>query len=339
MMKPYWMIIAICSTSAVFAQTVASAPSTYQQSISLKSSPELDALLHQKEEEPTLRPYDLVSIETYHADALNRVARIDQDGSMDLPIVGRVELEGLTSSKASQMIARSYEDHSLVLSPIVTVTVLESPSRVITVTGEVGSPGLYPVIGSNNRKESSTQTSSSTPINGIRTLGQLISAAGGLKDTASNVVTLIRPSLSKPLTIILSSDPSNDEYSALPLYAGDELRVAHIGTAYVVGAVKKQGAIMLKNFSPTSVAEAVAMSDGIGYEASADDAKLVRTQGTVRVLIAIPVRKILEGRVADIALQNDDILYIPTNKTKAAIKGGAAGLIVSLASTYIYAHP
>jgi polysaccharide export outer membrane protein len=81
------------------------------------------------------------------------------------------------------------------------------------------------------------------------------------------------------------------------------------------------------------------MSDGVGFEASADNSLLLRTEGTKRILIPVHVRRILQGKAEDIALQNDDILYIPTNSGKAALKGGAAGLIVSLASTYIYAHP
>jgi len=221
-----------------------------------------------------------------------------------------------------------------VLSPGVTLEVLDSPGRTITVSGEVAKPGVYPAAG--DAVSGGTGTNGAS---GVRTLNQALSLAGGLKDTASGIVTLIRPSLPGPVSIPLGTDPNHQPYAALPVFAGDEVRVAHVGQAYVIGAVGKQGAVPLKNYSPTTVSQAVSVAGGIGLEASANSARLVRIQGDQRVVTVVHVRKILAGKEPDFALQNDDILYIPTNEGKAALKAGAAGIIVSLASTYIYAHP
>lgn len=323
-----------CAATGV-SQTVSSAPSRWVDPSHIDSRAELALLMEAHEPELTLQTYDLISVHVYGAEALAARGRIGPDGSFDMPLAGRIKLGGLTTQQAGQAIARLVRDQNLVITPAVTVDVLESPGRVVTVSGEVTHPGVYPIFGDNQVTAASTATTTG----GVHTLSQAIGIAGGLKDTSADTVTLFRPSLPGPVSIPLGNDPNRQPYSNLPLMPGDEIRVPHVGMAYVVGAVKKQGAIPLKNYSPTTVGQAVSMSDGIGYEASPADARIVRTQGTGRIVLKLNVRKILEGKAADVALQNDDILYIPTNQAKAALKSGAAGLIVSLASTYIYAHP
>jgi polysaccharide export outer membrane protein len=278
-----------------------------------------------------IEKYDLLSVRVVGADELTVRARVAPDGGIDIPLAGHISLVGLTVEQAQNAIANLVREKNLVLSPGVTIEVLDSPGRTITVSGEVTKPGVYPAAG--DASVSPTVTS------GVRTLSQLLSLAGGLKDTASGIITLVRPSLPGPISIPLGTDPNHQIYAALPVFAGDEVRVAHVGQIYVIGAVGKQGAVPLKNYSPTTISQAVTVAGGIGFEASANSSRLVRMQGDKRVVTVVHVRKILSGDEPDFALQNDDILYIPTNKGKAALKSGAAGIIVSLASLYIYSHP
>jgi polysaccharide export outer membrane protein len=278
-----------------------------------------------------IEKYDLLSVRVVGADELAVRTRVAPDGGIDIPLAGHISVVGLTVEQAQNAIANLVRDKNLVLSPGVTIEVLDSPGRTITVSGEIAKPGVYPAAGDS--------TNGTTPTSGVRTLTQLLSLAGGLKDTASGVVTLVRPSLPAPVSIPLGTDPNHQPYAELPVFAGDEVRVAHVGQAYVIGAVGKQGAVPLKNYSSTTLSQAVTVAGGIGFEASANSARLVRMEGDKRVVTIVHVRKILDGKEPDFALQNDDILYIPTNKGKAALKSGAAGIIVSLASLYIYSHP
>ena len=50
----------------------------------------------------------------------------------------------------------------------------------------------------------------------------------------------------------------------------------------------------------------------------------------------MPLKAIMEGKASDMAMQDQDILMLPTSQIKAAIKGGGAALIVSVASAFIY---
>jgi polysaccharide export outer membrane protein len=95
----------------------------------------------------------------------------------------------------------------------------------------------------------------------------------------------------------------------------------------------------MKNTGPTTVLQLASLAGGIGFEGDRKDAHIVRTNGNSKYIVDINVQKILEGKQADVALQPEDILFIPTNSMRAAIKGGGSGLIVSLASAYLYTHP
>jgi polysaccharide export outer membrane protein len=208
--------------------------------------------------------------------------------------------------------------------PQVVVTEVSLPSAVVTVSGDAAKPGIFPALGD-------------------LTLIDYISLAGGLyKSTltgnpeTSPTVTLIRPGLAEPVTIPLGPDPATSPYARVPVFAGDEIRIGKLGVVYAVGALHNQGAYPLKAATATTVTELIALAGGIGYEASSGSASIVRTSGTGRVLLNVDIGKILSHEQADIALQRDDILFVPTNKLKAAIKGGGASLIIALASAYIY---
>ena len=53
-------------------------------------------------------------------------------------------------------------------------------------------------------------------------------------------------------------------------------------------------------------------------------------------MLPVPLKAIIEGKATDMAMQDQDILMLPTSQIKAAIKGGGAALIVSVASAFIY---
>jgi polysaccharide export outer membrane protein len=77
----------------------------------------------------------------------------------------------------------------------------------------------------------------------------------------------------------------------------------------------------------------MAQAGGIGFEGERGNTSIVRTDGDKQYVIKVNVSKILKGKVADIALQPNDIVFVPTNEMKAAIKGGGTGALVSLADT------
>jgi polysaccharide export outer membrane protein len=281
---------------------------------------ELDRLLTATEPAKVLQVDDVFTVQVYGIKDFNLQRRVGADGTVSLPLIGLLPLRGLTVEQLEQKIAGELRSGEFVQEPQVAVTVVSQPSLTVTLVGEVVKPGTFAALGRH-------------------TLGDYLAQAGGLKDTASSTVTLIRPGVADPIRVPLGPDPSFSRYAGIAIFPGDEIRVGKVGMFYVVGAFKNQGAYPLKNTTPTTVMNAIAVAGGVGYEASSSEARIYRTNSGRRVEINIDAGEIIKGKAEDISLRADDILFIPTNKMKAAIKGGGASLAVALASAYIYAHP
>ena len=91
-------------------------------------------------------PFDKLSIDVFGIEDLKREVQIDASGRLSFPLIGVVEAAGLTPDELSAVIERRLTGR-YVRNPEVTVNLEETVSQVITVDGQVGKAGLYPVIG------------------------------------------------------------------------------------------------------------------------------------------------------------------------------------------------
>jgi polysaccharide export outer membrane protein len=290
----------------------------------------LESLLHARRTDLQFAPDDVISVQVYGVKDYVVQQQIAQDGSVLFPLIGKVQVAGLTVEQLENSLAKLLASSGMVRDPQVTVTAISRPSAIVTVSGDVAKPGTFPAYGN-------------------RTLTDYLSDAGWLNNTvptgspisspASSTVTLLRPSLAQPVAIPLGPNPAHSPYGNIPLFPGDQIRVGTVGVVYAVGAFKTQGAYPLKNTSATTVLQLVALAGGIGYEADRKDAHVIRTEGDRRYILDLNVAGILKGKAADVALRSDDILFVPSNAMRAAIKGGGSGLVVSLAAAYLYSHP
>ena len=93
-----------------------------------------------------LAPLDTVNVLVYQAPELSRDYLIDQSGRLTLPLIGRVDAVGNSTTELGTVIARRLDEKYL-RNPNVTVSLKESASRVVTVDGSVKQPGIYPATG------------------------------------------------------------------------------------------------------------------------------------------------------------------------------------------------
>ncbi len=263
---------------------------------------------------------DVIHVSLAEPSTFDATVRVERNGTITLPYIATVGAAGLSVPELEQRIAELLEQDQYVRQPVVKITIDQQPSSTILISGDVVKPGTISIYGG-------------------QTLDHAIAAAGGFLPTASSVLTITRAGYDEPISVPIGPDPTHSAYGGLVLLPGDRVLVSRTGTYYVVGAVKTQGPYPLKSSTPTTVAEAIASAGGYGFEAILDSSKIVRTEGDHRVMISVPAGKIIRGKAKDIALLNDDILFVPTSALKAAVKGGGTGLVVSLASTYLYTHP
>ena len=87
-----------------------------------------------------LQPSDLIRILVFQEPDLLREIRISQESTINLPLIGTVDLRGKSVRQAEEQIRALY-DHDYFVNPQITVTVLEYSPRNVQVIGAVNTPG------------------------------------------------------------------------------------------------------------------------------------------------------------------------------------------------------
>ena len=331
-MRPFSVaaMLMMCLAIPSSAQSVnASLPAKLPSDAALPDTTVLEGLLHAKRQPLLFQTDDVLSVQIYGIDTYSEKQRVGDDGTIVFPLIGRTQVAGLSTEELQARIAKALGDGGMVRDAQVTVISELRPTEVVSVLGNVGKPGIYPAVGNLSLEDYLSQASG------------FIESSGGAtfaNSPASYTVTLYRPSLGVPVRVPLGPQPSDSIWGKIPIFAGDHIRVDKVGVVYAVGAFRTQGGYQLKNSSRTTVAQLIALAGGIGYEAASGDSHIVRKENGQQTLININVSKILKGTEADLTLQPDDILFVPTNQIKAAIKGGGPGLIVSAADAALFAR-
>ncbi|MGB6800567.1 MAG: polysaccharide biosynthesis/export family protein [Xanthobacteraceae bacterium] len=107
---------------------------------------------------------DILQISVFQINDLNSAVQVSQDGNITLPLVGKIQVAGRTTSESEQIIAAKLRQKYL-QSPQVSVSV-KTYGRRITVSGEVKGPRVL-------------------ADDGNTTLSQAIANAGGTSDLAN----------------------------------------------------------------------------------------------------------------------------------------------------------
>ena len=259
----------------------------------------------------TLLPGDVFEVQIFNVPKFDYKGRLDEKGVVTLPLIGDVKLGGLSLSGAEALLQRTLTERQMINDPHVILTVLESPNRFATIIGEVKTAGPVPVYGD-------------------KRLLDVISAAGGLTPASSPVIDIYRRGESTPIKVELSGDASRLSPANVMIHPGDSIVVSRVGVVYVIGATRLQGAIPLKNATPLTLVEALSLAGGVNFEAARGKAYILRVNGESRLELPFDVSKVLTLRTPDILLRNDDIILIPTDALKAALKSGAVGVAASL---------
>jgi polysaccharide export outer membrane protein len=88
-----------------------------------------------------LKPSDVISVEVFQEEDLNKSVRIEGDGSVALALVGKVKVAGMTVAEAQSLITDLYNRDYLV-DPQISVLVVQFSPKVVHILGSVNSPGV-----------------------------------------------------------------------------------------------------------------------------------------------------------------------------------------------------
>src|SRR5688572_11208743 len=88
---------------------------------------------------------DVVKISVYNNPDLAVETELSQKGAISFPLIGEVQLGGLTRSAAERAIAQRLDAGGFVPKPHVSLLVTQYRSQQVSVLGEVNKPGRYPI--------------------------------------------------------------------------------------------------------------------------------------------------------------------------------------------------
>ena len=92
----------------------------------------------------TLHPADRLQVSVWRDTALQREVRVLPDGSITLPLVGRIVVAGLDTDTVEKQLVERLKPY--MPDPIVTVAVMAAEGNVVYVVGKVTKPGVVPLI-------------------------------------------------------------------------------------------------------------------------------------------------------------------------------------------------
>lgn len=241
---------------------------------------------------------DLLEIKVFGVDELDQTARVAEDGSITMPLLGRLSVAGLTKIEVEATIARLLADR-FVRDPQVTVFVKEYESRRVAVSGAVKKPGTYEMLGR-------------------KTLLEMISLAGGLDTDMGKEIIIFRrmPDHSTqriPVDLdrlVFAADPKLN----LTLEPADIVYVPTVEKVriFVSGAVQNPNLYEVPRDEPVTVLKAITLAGGTTDRAAEKRVQIMRTGADgKRVSLLVDLRKIMRGKAEDPILQEEDIVLVP----------------------------
>jgi polysaccharide export outer membrane protein len=240
---------------------------------------------------------DLLEIRVFELPELNQTVRVAEDGSVSLSLIGKVEVAGLTAQELEKKLS-SLLDEKYTKASHVTVFIREY--QKVAVSGAVGKPGNYELVGP-------------------ATLLQLISLAGGVTPEALGEILVFRQGKDGQKTkitinlqdLVFKGDPSLN----IDLQPSDVVYIPVDGlvTIYVYGQVKTPGAIQFKQSQRITLLRALAQAGGPTEWAKTSRVMITRPPKSPgrEVKIRVNLDNIISGKISDILLGDGDVIIVP----------------------------
>ena len=266
-------------------------------------------------------PGDALRVQVFDTPEMDQTVRVTDAGEIPLLFIGNVKVANFTPAEAARAIEDTLKAKQFMNHPQVAVSVEEYASQLVSVMGQVRNPGTYPIA---------------APLPVLTVL----SSAGGLTDAADRNITIQRHGdFQRTVKYFLSNSSDIALENSVVVYPGDTVIVPKAGIVYVLGDVGRPGGYtMSDNDSQMTVLQAIATAGGTNKTAIMSQVKLVRKTSDGATQIPIPLGAMQKGKKSDIAMQANDVLFVPFSYMKN-IAFNSTQIAASAAGAAIYAHP
>ena len=169
-------------------------------------------------------------------------------------------------------------------------------------------------------------------------LVEVLALAGGLTALAGNEVRITPASTgAEPILVHYSKATNPKSVENVIVQPGDTVQVKRAGVVYVLGAVNRPGGYVMQEEGTLNMLQAISLANGTAISAATKTVFILRRNPDgSEVDIALPYKKISQGKSADVQLYATDILYVPTSTIKSILTNSSA-ILSSAASAGIYA--
>jgi polysaccharide export outer membrane protein len=254
---------------------------------------------------------------------LDQRSRVTDSGVISLSMIGPVKVAGMTPFDAARVVREKYIAGNYFKDPQVSVLVEDYATENVSVLGQVNKPGGIPLL---------------TP----RSVFDVIAMAGGLTPIADRHITVQRKdSTSDRVTVYIPNDSTTTlNETAVLVYPGDKVIVPKAPIVYVLGDVARPGGYPMENDSKMTVIQSIATAGGAAKTASEGKVRLIRRTGdgpNGYTEQSVSVKDMEKGKLADMQLEPNDIVYVPFSWAKN-IAVGSSSILASATTAVIY-HP
>jgi polysaccharide export outer membrane protein len=263
-----------------------------------------------------LGPNDQVSLfvgelEEQFAD---KTFRIDMNGDLTLPMIGRIHAMGLTQAELEDQV--KYHFAEIIKEPDIVVNVTDYGGQPVSVLGSVNGPAIR-------------------QLQGGKSLFEVLALAGGLTTEAGTTVVITRDLKWGPIPLPEATVTPDGEHSVvtirvkdvmrggkenIAIRSGDTVFVPRADVVYAVGDVTKPGGFPIGENEIISALQVVSLAEGMVKTAAGDKAKILRLNpgSSVRTEIPINLKLLMAGKAPDVMLKPNDILFVPNSDAKSA---------------------
>ena len=266
-----------------------------------------------------IAPGFLLDVEVYDEPDLSGQLRVDDDGNVTLPFAGAVHVAGNVPAEAQRKIQESLRTAEILKNPQVTLNVVQYEPAMVTVLGEVNSPGRLQML---------------VP----HSLLDVISFAGGETALAGSEIQVRHEGAGQVTTTgyRYGRNSNGDIISGITVHNGDTVIVPRAGIVYVLGAVNRPGGYLMQEDGKLDAAQALSLAFGTVIQAKTGDIHIIRrrTDGTY-VEFPLNYKDMVNGKTTPPQLQAQDIVYVPMSKIKATLTD-ATGVISAATSAASY---
>ncbi len=231
-----------------------------------------------------LGPGDVVKVSVFGNPDLTLETRVSEAGSISFPLIGEVAIGGLPAAAAEKKIAGLLESGGFLRKPQVNLIVTVLQSQQVSVLGQVNRPGRY-------------------PIDGKRTLTDILASAGGVSAEGGDTVTLIRNRDGKAVkeTVdLLDMMHSGDMNRNFDLSGNDVIYVERAPRFYIYGEVQRPGFFRLER--NTTVLQALSAGGGLTARGTERGIRIKRRDGSGKL-------EVLDAQMDDL-VRVDDVVYV-----------------------------